>query len=53
MIDKIKKHIKEKGVYIPIPVTAIKKLFEKKVKKTEPEDAIDAALKEYEALNEK
>ena len=48
MIDKIKKHIREKGIYIPLPISAIKKLFEKKVKQTEPKDAVDKAIKEWD-----
>jgi len=48
MIDKMKKHIKEKGIYIPLPISAIKKLFEKKVKRTEPKDAVDKAIKEWD-----
>ena len=48
MIDKIKKHIKEKGIYIPLPISAIKKIFKKKVKQTEPKDAVDNAIKEWD-----
>ena len=43
-----KKKEEKKEWSVMIPITAIIRFFDKKVKKTEPKDAVDEALKEYE-----